>query len=198
MQADQVRAAIEAVPAGANIIVEWVRPVKVKKSCQDKITKSVKAVGRMKIDYDNLKSVQAKRESGELPAENAGLPWGFWVSPCVIGMNKGLKKEDPLYSTVLPSTEFYLRLYNGTSDKVRPEVHFFRNGVEVSKESIDGDILASEKDSEHGDCFTCKFENMTRIHSESEWLMIVVGEVGQERIAVAAPVPAKVLATMQN
>lgn len=181
MQKDQVVAAIETAPKGANIIVEWVRPVKTLKAVQDNITKSVRMIGRMGIDYDNMKSVQEKRESGELPAEPQPLPWGKWaIFPFLIEHKGG----------------YYLRLYNGTSDKVHPEVHFFRNGVEVSKEEIAPLILASEKEEKTGDCFTCKIENMTRIHSESEWLTLVVANVGQEKVAVAVPTPAKVLATL--
>ena len=33
---------------------------------------------RCGIDYDNMKSVQDKREDGTLPVENQGLPWGEW------------------------------------------------------------------------------------------------------------------------
>jgi hypothetical protein len=138
-------------------------------------------IGRMGIDYDNMASVQAKRESGELPAENKGLPWGTWdIFPFMIE-HKGA---------------YYLRLYAGTSDKVKPEVHFFRNGQEVSKESIKADCLASETEEKTGDCFCCKVENMTRIHNESEWLMVVVGNIGQEKVAVTEPIPSKVLATL--
>lgn len=181
MNLNQVQTAVENAPKGANIIVEWVRPCKVKKGCADSITKSVRMVGRIGIDYDNLKAVEAKRESGELPAENQGLPWGKWYAFPYLIEHKGT---------------YYLRLYNGTSDKVHADAHFFRNGVEVTKESLDNDLLAAEKSSEHGDTFTCKVENMTRIHTESEWLMLIVGSVGQERIVTQIPVPAKVLATI--
>lgn len=181
MQMEQVKSAIDATPKGANVILEWVRPLKVKKSCQDNLTKSVRMVGRMGIEYDNQAAVQDKRESGELPAENGGLPWGEWIEyPWLIG-HKG---------------QTYVRLYKGTSEKVKPEVHFFKNGVEVALSEIENDILASEKSEKSGDCFTCKTENVTRIHSESEWNMIVVGQVDQEKVAVSVPVPAKVLATL--
>lgn len=183
MERSQVVAAIEATPKGANIIVEWVRPCKVKKAVTDMITKSVRMVGRMGIDYDNIASVQTKRENGELPSENNGLPWGTWdIFPFMIE-HKG---------------NYYLRLYNGTSDKVHPEVHFFKNGQEVNKDEIAPVLLASEKEEKTGDCFCCKVENMTRIHNESEWLMVVVGNVGQEKVAISEPIPSKVLATMET
>jgi len=207
MQLEQVKTAMDATPKGANVILEWVRPCKVKKSVTDNITKSVRMVGRTQIDYDNQKAVQEKRENGDLPAENQGLSWGFFPDydnePWHICLNQGVKKtlEDgtpnPEYYKVTDSTTHYVRLYNGTSKNVKAESHFFRNGQEVTMEDIKTEVLASEKDKPHGDCFNCKVENMTRIHSESEWMMIVVGQVKQEKVAASVPVPAKVLATIQ-
>jgi len=182
MELEQVRQAIATAPKGANIVVEWVRPCKVRKGVQDVLTKSVRMVGRMGIDYDNMKAVQEKRASGELPAENQGLNGMEWV-------------EKPYLLRSLKSGRFLIRLYNGTSDKVRPDVHFFQNGTEVTREEIDSMLLASEKNSSHGECFTCHVDDMTRIHTEAEWLMLIVGEVGQESESV--PIPAKVLATIQ-
>lgn len=183
MQREQVETAIGAAPKGANIVVEWVRPCKTRKGVQDSITKAVRMVGRMGIDYDNIGAVQDKRESGELPKENAGLPWGVWATFPYLIEHQGA---------------FYLRLYNGTSEKVKPEVHFFRNGVEVRKDEIAPVLLASEKEEKHGDCFTCKLENMTRIHTEAEWLMVeVVGQVGQEKLVSETAVPAKTIAALQ-
>jgi len=181
MNLDQVKQAVETTPKGANIVLEWVRPVKTLKGVSDKITKSVRMIGRIGVEYDNLTAVQDKRESGELPSVNAGLPWGKWsVYPWLI------EHKDT----------FYLRLYKGTSATVHPEVHFFRNGVEVALNEIAPYILASEKEEKHGDCFTCKTENITRIHSEYEWVSLVQGQVGQEKITVAVPTPAKVIATL--
>ena len=198
MQLEQVKTAIDATPKGANVILEWVRPMKVKKSCTARLTKSVRMVGRLGIDYDKQKAVQAKRENGDLPAENQGLPWGFWIDhPWHLGHNKGMKKDNPLYSTVDAETTHYVRLYKGTSDRVKPEVHFFKDGQEIELSAIENDILSSEKTEKSGDCFSCKTENVTRIHSEAEWMMVVVGSLEQMKTAVDVPVPAKVLATIQ-
>lgn len=181
MQLQQVQQAIATTPKGANIVLEWVRPVKTRKTCQDAITKSVRMIGRMGIEYDNQGIVKEKRETGELPKDPHPLPWGTWAEyPWLIEHKGG----------------YYVRLYNGTSASVHPETHFFRNGIEVNKESIATDILASEKEESKGDCFTCKVENMTRIHSESEWLMVVFGQVGQVKTETTMPIPAKVLATL--
>lgn len=182
MNLSQVQTAIEQTPKGANIIIEWVRPVKTLAAFKGAdLTKSVRMVGRMGIDYDKQKSVQEKRETGELPSESQPLPWGNWAIFPYLIEHKG---------------NYYVRLYNGTSDKVRPEVHFFLDGNEVAFESIAHMLPANEKQEKHGDCFTCKVENMTRIHHESEWIALFAS-VEQETVKLfAEPVPAKILATM--
>ena len=153
---------LETVTKGANIILEWERPCKVRKSYDGPaITKRVKMVGRTGIEYDNIKSVQEKRENGTLPAENNGLPWGTWLSYPHIIEHKG---------------NHYVRLYNGTSKLTRPCVTFFQGGVEVAKEAIESFLLSSELRSEHGDTFTCNISNMLRIHEEID----MQGEVSIE------------------
>lgn len=197
MEMKQVKTAIENTPKGANIIVEWLRPVKTRAAFKTThIEKSVRMVGRMGIDYNNIKAVQEKRENGDLPSTPQPLSWGFWVSDGILGHNKGLKKENPFYSEILPTTKYYVRLYNGTSANVRPEVHFFLDGNEVALEEIQHMLLASEIGKEKGDCFCCKFENMTRIHGEAEWVSLFA-KVEQEKITfVTKPVPAAELATL--
>ncbi len=182
MQIEQVKQAIEKTPKGANIVVEWVRPVKTKKAFDGNITKSCRMVGRIGIEYDNTKSVQEKRENGDLPSENQGLNGMEWI-------------QYPFLLRAIKSGKEQLRLFKGTSDKVSPEVHFFLNGREVNKEEIENVMLASEKTSRQGDCFSCKIENITRIHNEAEFL-VVNGMVEQEKQAVKIPIPAKVIAIM--
>ena len=174
---ETVKTICNATPKGANIIVAWDRPCKTRKNCENEIRKTVRMVGRIGIDYDKLKAVQEKRENNELPAENQGLTWGFFVDkdsePWHIAHNKGLKKiladgtPNPEYNKVMPTTTHYLRLYKGTSKFAHPTTQFFCNGIETPLEAIEGDLLASEKKSDHGDCFNCKIENMTHIHSEN-------------------------------
>jgi len=181
MELSQVKQAIENTPKGSNIVLEWLRPCKTRKGVSVQIEKSVRMIGRMGIDYNNMAAVQDKRESGELPADPQPLPWGKWAIFPFLIEHKG---------------QFYVRLYNGTSDKVHPEVHFFMNGVECSKDDIAPFVLASELSEKDGDCFCCKVENMTRINHEAEWIALYAN-VEQEKVALTvAPVPAKVLATL--
>lgn len=154
MDKSQVIQVVEAAlyaPKAANIIVEWLRPAKVRKTCVDIIQKHVRMVGRVGLDYDNQKAVIAKRESGDLPAKNAGLPWGNWeIFPYLIE-HKGA---------------FYLRLYNGTSKTMVPMVEWLLNGTVVPYEVIENELLASEKRDDDGECFCCKVENMLQINGE--------------------------------
>ena len=151
MNHNQVMQAISETPKGANIIVSWERPAKTKKSFQGIVNKQVRMVGRIGVQYDNLKAVKEKRESGELPAENQGLAWGqFLVYPYLIG-HKG--KE-------------YLRLYHGTSKIPYNTAKFFVDGTEVEKSAIEDILLASEKIPCQGDCFVVQLDYITQIHSE--------------------------------
>lgn len=151
MNIEQVRQAMSETPKGCNIIVEWVRNGKVRKGVTSNIQKSVRMVGRIGIEYDNMQTVQTKRATGELPAENAGLPWGrYEVYPYLIE-HKG---------------ERYLRLYKGTSNKTTPRVVWFKDGSEVQRDEVADMLLKSELDSKEGDCFTVKVSDITRLNSE--------------------------------
>jgi len=145
-----VEAALMA-PKGANIIVEWLRPAKTRKTCTMTIEKHVRMVGRLGLNYDAQKDVIAKRASGELPEKNAGLPWGQWAIYPYLIEHKGT---------------FYLRLYTGTSKTTHPMVEWLCEGVAVPKSLIENELLASELTEKDGDCFNCKLENMMQIHHE--------------------------------
>lgn len=109
------------------------RPLKVRKN-QEAITKTSEFQCRVGVNYDNIKAVQEKRAEGQLPAENAGLPWGEWVDfPYVIG-HKG---------------EYYVRC-TMLRNAFRKAPTFTRGGVEISKEEAQVAALASEF-SEGGD-----------------------------------------------
>ena len=70
---------------GQNVRVKWVRPVKVKKG-QTVYFKETSGKFAAGIDYENMVKVQQGRDNGELPSENAGLPWGHWMDfPYLIG-----------------------------------------------------------------------------------------------------------------
>ena len=123
-----VKQFIQNYKAGAFVSVVTERPVKVKKSAKGMvITKRAEMVARLGVNYDNLKQTNQKREDGDIPKENAGLPWGEWdIYPFLIKhKNSG-----------------YVRMY---ANKAQIRNKFFMNGAEVEKSEIEQYILASEK-----------------------------------------------------
>lgn len=119
--------------------VTWKRDCKTLKNCPHKIEKMVSAVVRAGINYDKQAVVQEKRETGELPAENQGLPWGKWfVFPYVIEHK----------------SEFYLRFYPFPGGKITRQ--FFMDGKPVEFQDVEAVLLASEKTESTGDCFNVR------------------------------------------
>jgi hypothetical protein len=147
-----LNAIIENAPKGANIVCEWERDAKVKVAGRNlNIRKAVRMVGRVGLTYDNLKAVKEKRETGELPKENAGLQaWAEWLTfPFLLGhKTKGTQ---------------YLRLYKGTSKKVAPSVSWTMNSKAVDKEEIACYLQASELKKSEGDCFMVKVADLKRV-----------------------------------
>ena len=64
------------------------RAMKVRKD-KEPIQKLSTFQARVGVEYDNIQAVKDKRASGELPAENAGLPWGQWYDYPHIIEHKG-------------------------------------------------------------------------------------------------------------
>lgn len=131
---------------GRFIGVLWNRPLKTRKGIASMVTKEVRCVARIGIDYDAQATVQAGRESGELPAENAGLPWGKWAQfPYLI------EHKDSLY----------LRLYPVKTS--HPKVIYRLNGQIARKEEIEQLCLASEFREYDGACITLNLNHLRRM-----------------------------------
>ena len=112
---------------GQIVTVETERAMKVRKG-QDPITKRSEFQCRVGVNYDNIKAVQEKRESGELPRENAGLPWGEWALFPYVITHKG---------------EYYVRctvIRNG----FRKAAEYRRGDQLITKEEAQIACLASE------------------------------------------------------
>jgi len=171
MQIELVMATVKEATKGANINLSWHRVCKTKKAVTDTISKSVETVGRVGINYDNQKVVKEKRENGELPEQSQAIWYG--------------KGEFVIFPYLIRHTvteQRYLRLYNGTGNVI-PKVQYFRNGVPCTFESVETELLASEKRKEKGDCFCCKIEDMTSI----AW--VKSSENVEEKKENTAPVP---------
>jgi hypothetical protein len=135
---------------GANLSVVFDRQLKTRKGVMEAVTKVTRIVARGGVEYDNLGIVQEKRENGELPSENAGLPWGEWV-------------EYPLH--IRHKDVDYARFYPASGIGFTPQVSYFLDGAQVSMEPINHHCLASEfpKRDEEPLCFTVKAHNVAMI-----------------------------------
>jgi hypothetical protein len=103
------------------------RPLKVRKNQEPIVKHSVftAIIGQV---YDEIAEVIAKRASGELPAENQGLPRGEWaVFPYIIA-HKG---------------EYYVRC-TVDSEGQRLAPRFTRGGSEITRSEAEAAALASE------------------------------------------------------
>ena len=127
--------------------VSWRRPMKVFKGETRQAEKLVSAVVRAGVNFDNMASVKEKRETGELPPENTGLPWGTWfVFPYIIE-HKG---------------EHYLRFSRFPGGKL--ETHFFLDGKEVEKEALQGICTAAEfTERDSLDCFNVRASSVAEL-----------------------------------
>lgn len=134
---------------GQNLSAVITKSLKTKKAhAGNKVEKITKLVVRGGVEYDNMKVVKEGRENGDLPSENAGLPWGEWA-------------EFPLHITHKGTD--YARFYPASGIKFVPQVQYFLNGLEVEKSVIEPLVLASELPSPKDEeplCFTIKAENV--------------------------------------
>lgn len=120
---------LTAVKGGQFVKVQMQKELKTKKAfAHHKIVKISEFVARSGVEYDNQKDVQAKRESGDLPSKNAGLPWGEWeVYPYSI-KHKGAR---------------YLRFATAKTAKRTPAIYIL-DGVPVEADKVKEMCLASE------------------------------------------------------
>lgn len=125
---------------GQIVTVSWERPMKTPKGVTHAITKSVTMQARAGVNYDNMRDVIAKRDSGELPAHNAGLPWGTWATLGGVSLFPHVIAHTPKGES---HEKHYLRfatLPNGNPGKVE----YFLDGAPISKEAARKLTLASE------------------------------------------------------
>lgn len=124
------------------------REMKTKKGVSP-ITKVSNFVARVGVSYDNMKNVKHKRESGELPQKNQGLPWGEWVDyPYLI------EHKDSLY----------VRCSTTNNKEQKGTVKYFQNGSEVSYDEVKQSCLASEFKEKSDDVFNIKVDSILEIY----------------------------------
>ena len=122
------------------------RPLKVRKGEQP-IIKTSEFQARIGVNYDNIAAVQEKRENGELPAQNAGLPWGQWVVPNYI-----ISHNDALY----------VRCTTVNNDFNVCTV-YTRDGVLINASEAKRAALASEFSSSDSEVFNIKLNSVVEV-----------------------------------
>lgn len=131
---------------GQFLPLKWKRKVPTSSKYKDIVLeKETSAIIRTGITYDNISNVKEKRENGELPAENAGLPWGAWKHFPYVIENKG--KE-------------YARLYPDPLE--RSKVTWYVNGTPINPEIALNYLTPSDKKKECSDekeCFVVEMKN---------------------------------------
>ena len=148
MTINQVKEIIEkrTTKKGCFTSAMWEHKCKTKKAyANDNLYKISVAVVRLGITYDNINNVKEKRENGDLPAENAGLPWGQWeLFPYLIS-HKG---------------NTYLRMTLTNDNPVKSR--YCLNGKTVTYDEIADMLLASEKPKKgkKPDVITVNIENI--------------------------------------
>ena len=148
MNYQNLKKIILAMSKGSFHSIVWERTMKTRKAFSGQtITKRSFAVVRFGVEYDHMKAVQMKRESGELPAQNAGLKWGEWeIFPYFIRHNGSM----------------YIRCNPSHGNAVTSE--YYLNGVKVDRSQIESMCLSSEfRPTEKLDTFTLNVENVIAV-----------------------------------
>lgn len=130
MTAKELQEKILKLRKGSFQKLSWGRELKLYKKYENegiKITKISEGIVRFGVEYDNMKSVQQKRESGELPQDNQGLNGLEWILYPYLLKNPKTKKE-------------YIRV-NTTGNRIR--TRYFLNGKEISREVAEQYCTAS-------------------------------------------------------
>ena len=132
---------------GQIVTVKTRRPVKMKKG-QPETFKESEFQCRVGVNYDNIATVKEGRANGELPAENAGLPWGEWIEfPYTIG-HKG---------------ETYVRCTMLNNGFRRAPVFTLADGSVVDKATVQAGALASEFKDSDGAVFNIKVSSLLEV-----------------------------------
>ena len=133
---------------GQIVTVKTQRPVKMKRG-QPEVFKASEFQCRVGVNYDNIAVVKEGRATGELPAENAGLPWGEWLEfPYTIG-HKG---------------ETYVRCTLLNNAFRRAPVFTLADGTVVDRETVKAGALASEfRDGDDSVVFNIKVSSLVEV-----------------------------------
>ena len=123
------------------------------------VLKESEYVCRIGIKYDNIADVIAKRESGELPKENAGMSWGEWVP----GLYNYVKRHTKKGETVV---NLYFRLYTCKGANQYRRAQYFVNGKPVDKETAQSFCTKFAEDGDIKDCFEIYIRDIVEVNGQ--------------------------------
>ena len=145
---------------GQIVSVSWSSAIKTPKGSNVNVQKHVTTQARAGVNYDNMKDVIAKRESGELPAENAGLPWGKWATLGGVSLFPHVIAHTPKGET---EEKHYLRF--ATLPGARMDVTYSIDGKPATKAEAQAVTLASAwSEDKVRDVFTVTASNIHAIN----------------------------------
>jgi hypothetical protein len=131
------------------------KQLKTYKGVQQVVERVTRMVVRGGGEYDELKATKEGRESGDLPAENSGLPWGQWSEYPYLIEHKG---------------EPYVRFYPAsgmdvTTKKPFPIVSEYYVDGELSTKEVAMELCTASNFSSHEKtgCFSIKASNVQAI-----------------------------------
>jgi len=130
-------AKVQAILAlkGQFVSITYGRECKVRKGAP-MVLKYSKMTLRAGISYDEIAAVQAKRESGELPEENAGLSWGSYVPGLFPYIISHTAKGET-------GPSLYFRFFT-VPNSARVSPTYTLNGKEITEKEARVHCLASE------------------------------------------------------
>jgi hypothetical protein len=116
---------------------------------RDRIIKHTECTVRVGCDYENLSQVKEMRENGKQKSEMA---WGTWAVFPILKEHKG---------------QFYVRCATVKNNETCvPNVRYFQNDKEITKEQAQKECLASEFSEKDLIVFDVKVSNVVSINGE--------------------------------
>ncbi len=106
------------------------------------IQKVVQAHGiRAGAGYDNLQAVKDKRETGELPAKNAGLDWAEWIDYPHHFKHK-TKGQEYIRFSLTDKSSFGTKFLLDGNPVTRDEIKEFCQSGEVDNKEVGTDVIS--------------------------------------------------------
>lgn len=145
MKFEEIRNIVKSKKNGTFMSMTYEKDVPVKSAYKGTVIyRKTTIVVRCGVEYDNISAVKDKRNNGQLPHENEGLPWGRW-------------KEYPYF--IEHNGKVYLRCATVNGNKAKSS--YYMNGNAIEKEKLDG-IIRKESGG-NTDIMTINIDNIVSV-----------------------------------